>query len=246
MPAATRTGRRSATPDAAARILRRAEDAALRAAADAEMDDPHSPVLALLAAEAAHPTGAICPRVLAYSLRNRVLLAQQAAQRELSLRVIGTYADWDRIGRPVRAGQTGLRVQVIHETGEPATADDDAQALRLPEPPKVSARMISLFSIDQTITDGPDDEAVRVLGEAPADRQAAAVPPSPAQQLRAALAALIAPAGFTVAQAPADQPHPVHVDGTTQTVYVAADVTVAALRAASAALAPLINRPPIR
>jgi hypothetical protein len=71
-------------------------------------------------------TGGVSDRILGYSLRNQVLLQQQAEQAGIDLTDVDTFKGWLARGRCVRRGETGLRV--VRPTGnnkKPAAEGDE-------------------------------------------------------------------------------------------------------------------------
>jgi hypothetical protein len=54
--------------------------------------------------------GGMSPRILGYSLRNQMLLMEQAGDRGIRLTDVDTFRGWLNRGRCVRRGETGLRI----------------------------------------------------------------------------------------------------------------------------------------
>lgn len=108
--------------------------------------------------------------MLGYSLCNQVLLIQQAEQRRLSLRIVATYDEFKVLGRPVRLGQTGLRIRAYK--GMTAASASG-------EPGRQRFGMTSVFSIDQTVEDGADEQTVAIRPSPPRTVCAAIPPASP-------------------------------------------------------------------
>jgi len=220
----------------------RQETAALIEAANREMEDPNSPILARLAS--ADPE--IGTRVRGYSLRNQVLLVQQAEERGLSLRQVATYREWRDLGRAVRQGERGLRIvgyrgaEDAAETAEGGPADSGSE-------PRNRFRMMAVFPIDQTTgadqenPGEPDNVDPDTAG--PVDQPAPDATLTPAQRVSARLIAQVCRAGFEVADDP-DQAVPVHIDHATRTVRLRpGDPDADTLRALSAVVAALASSP---
>jgi hypothetical protein len=258
MPTTT-TRRRRPTRNEAEREQYRDEITALIAAANAEMDNPASPILARLATD----DPAIGPRVRGYSVRNQVLLVQQAEERGLSLRDVATYRQWRELGRAVRRGERGLRIvgytgaDDAPETAEATPADSGSE-------PRNRFRMMAVFSVDQLAdenepqpepepgpgVDWPDslyEDEPAAAPAAPAQRPPTQPTPAsgegtPAQRLRAGLLARVQAAGFELADDP-EQAAPVHVDHAARTVRLRPCDDPATLRALAAVLDALTLAP---
>ncbi|NUP79711.1 MAG: hypothetical protein HOV96_19420, partial [Nonomuraea sp.] len=138
-----------------------AERQARDEAAASEMADPESPILARLASDDPE----IGERVRGYSLRNQVMLVQQAAELGVSLRDVGTFNEWTARGRRIITGQHGMRISRFRGDDEVAEG-------------KARYGTVVLFSIDQT---RPADAAPGEQPAAPAE-PAAAQPPADAAQ----------------------------------------------------------------
>ena len=109
--------------------------------------------------------GGMSPRILGYSLRNQILLLEQAEERGIELRDVDTYRGWRRRGRGVRRGETGLRIiRPVGAIGDEAegnredegnagadTRDGEEQGA-----PRVHYRMMVVFDVSQT--DGVEGE----------------------------------------------------------------------------------------
>jgi hypothetical protein len=133
-------------------------DNELKAAAAAEMRDPDAVrrrVATLLG-------DGIPRRLLRFSLRNQLLILQQAEQRGITVTDIDTKKGWNRRGRLIATGQTGLRI--VRPIGTP---DDDTTTAEAPsasttspaaapgdattEQPRPLFRMSPRWDISQTV-----------------------------------------------------------------------------------------------
>ncbi len=111
--------------------------------------------------------GGMSSRILGYSLRNQMLLMDQAADRGMRLTDVDTFRGWLGRGRCVRRGEQGLRIiRPVGTIGEDAKGNDD------PEAPdhqaeneearagRVLFRMMVVFDLSQTdVAEGADPAA---------------------------------------------------------------------------------------
>ena len=99
------------------------------------------------------------PRILGYSLRNQMLLMDQAADRGIVLRDVDTFRGWKRRGRSVRKGTQGLRIiRPVGITDDDASGNTDDEAPAPAQPAgdgdekatRPLFRMMVVFDISQT------------------------------------------------------------------------------------------------
>lgn len=213
----------------------RTEITALIAQANRELEDPESQILARL--QSTDPT--IGPRVRGYSLRNQVLLVQQATERGLSLADVATFPQWRARGRTVRKGEKALRVVGFKGSDDPTEGGEQRNHFR----------MLALFSIDQTEVahagsqPSPSADLETLAGDLIAETDADL---TPAQRVRAGLFAKIRAAGFELAEDPA-QITPVRADHANRTITVRpGDPDADTLRALLAVVTALDSTTPVR
>ncbi|MEU3458272.1 ArdC family protein [Micromonospora sp. NPDC006766] len=116
-------------------------------------------------------TGGVSARILGYSLRNQLLLHEQAAERGFVLSDVETGNGWRQRGRHIKKGETGLRLikprgngkkdadtaepDTSNEPDENAEADDGDDASETPSRPKFVT--VAVFDIAQTAEIPPEE-----------------------------------------------------------------------------------------
>jgi N-terminal domain of anti-restriction factor ArdC len=109
------------------------------------------------------------PRILGYSLRNQMLLMEQADDRGIRLTDVDTFKGWLSRGRCVRRGEQGLRIiRPVGSTDEDAQAKDEPSTGAEHHHPeneearaeRVLFRMMVVFELSQTDgVEGDDPQA---------------------------------------------------------------------------------------
>jgi hypothetical protein len=78
-------------------------------------------------------SGSVSPKILPYSLHNKILLAAQAEDRGITLRDVDTFHGWKHRGRQVCKGKRGLRIvrPIVYDH---ESTKDENPAWRMPQP----------------------------------------------------------------------------------------------------------------
>jgi hypothetical protein len=141
---ATRARRSRYTPEQ--RAERAEADARLLDAAAAAMADPD-----LITRRMRQAVTGMSARILSYSLRNQMLLMEQAEQRGVALHDVDTFKGWQARGRQVRKGERGLRI--VRPVGLDDDTDQDTDPGRDDNPDaqiRVRFRFMAVFDVSQT------------------------------------------------------------------------------------------------
>jgi len=158
---------------------RRRPSAAAREAAAARLDEFARRGETALAAPGAGRRIVAAVRsvsVARFSPRNQALLIEQTEERGMPLTAVGTYRQWQELGRQVRKGETGLAVLVFAgskaaKTDEGANAETRTEAREegdeaTTKTPRRRFKLLTVFEASQT--DGIEDGAAGLDEEDPA------------------------------------------------------------------------------
>jgi hypothetical protein len=211
------------------------------------------------------------PRILGYSLRNQMLLMDQAADRGILLTDVDTFRGWLGRGRCVRRGEQGLRIiRPVGTIGEDAKGNDDPEAPDHHHHPeneearaeRVLFRMMVVFDRSQTDAVEGDQPETRDCPACGAEAGEPCTPgctcpgctgdltaenvevDTPGELLWNNLYEQITRAGYRF-DWPADITGRVHLDHDARTVHVAMDATADdpdALADLAAAVAQILTR----
>jgi antirestriction protein ArdC len=213
---------RSVSPERRAELAAQAAELADRAAAALAAPGAGQRVATTLRMSA---------RIASYSIRNQMLLLEQAEERGINLADVDTFRGWKDRGRCVRKGEHGLKIVRpvgVESTEEPGGKTEKAAEQRAEqreeqrEPgERVRFRIMTVFDISQT--DGIEDDAAGTD-----------ITPAGAEELWNHLAQQIQARGYLFNWPSDDTAEPVRVDHDRRLFHVAPDLDPADVPAVAA------------